>query len=339
MTTAVVILNYNGVELMKQYLPSVVNNTPDAEIIVADNGSTDGSVAWLKEAYPTLRLVELDRNYGFADGYNRALQQVSADIFVLLNSDIETPPGWLAPLVGHLEQNGHCAACQPKILSVADPHKFEYAGAAGGFIDIYGYPFCRGRVMSHVETDNGQYNSPREIFWATGACLAIRSSVFNQVGGLDARFFAHQEEIDLCWRLKARGWSVACIPQSAVYHVGGGSLSYESPFKTRLNFRNNALLLYKNLPDKQYRRVAPIRILLDWVAALQMLVTGQPQNARAVLDARREFKRIRKDFVEDRKKNLSLTVSPIPSGIMPRLLLLEVYLKRHTRFDLLKIDE
>lgn len=337
MTAAVVILNYNGRALMEKYLPSVTANTPaEAEIIVADNGSTDGSAGWLQSAYPAMRLICLDRNYGFAEGYNKTLQQVDADIYVLLNSDVETPPGWLQPLTDYLADHPECVACQPKILSAADHGKFEYAGAAGGFIDIYGYPFCRGRVMDHIEADNHQYDIPSEIFWATGACLAIRSRQYHEAGGLDARFFAHQEEIDLCWRLKARGWSITCIPESKVYHAGGGSLSYESPMKTRLNFRNNALLLYKNLDNRTYRRVAFFRLLLDWAAALQMLLQGKPGNAKAVIMARHEFRQIRHLFAADRLNNLKQTEYTRPQGIMPHLLLWQVYALGRKKYSQLK---
>ena len=335
-TTAVVILNYNGLELMKQYLPSVIINTPDAEVIIADNGSTDGSVAWLKTTYPTLQLITFDKNYGFAQGYNEALKQIATDIYVLLNSDIEVTPNWLKPLTNYLAQNQQCAAVQPKILSITDRKRFEYAGAAGGFIDAYGYPFCRGRIMDNVEYDNGQYNTEEEIFWASGACLAIKSQAYHSVGGLDGRFFAHQEEIDICWRLKARGWNIRCIPQSQVYHLGGGSLDYESPLKTKLNFRNNALLLYKNMPTARYRYVAPIRTILDAVAAFQMLLKGQKANAKAVFEARKEFKSMQKEFTTDRNNNLSLTTHPSPMGILPRLLLIENYLKRRKMYSQLQ---
>lgn len=336
MTTAVVILNYNGRALMEKYLPSVIANTSDAEIIIADNGSTDSSATWLRSTYPTLQLICFDRNYGFAEGYNKALQQIDSDIYVLLNSDVETPAGWLKPLTDYLDTHPECAACQPKILSAAERDKFEYAGAAGGFIDIFGYPFCRGRVMSHIEQDNHQYDTPIEIFWATGACLAVRSKLYRETGGLDARFFAHQEEIDLCWRLKARGWSITCIPESKVYHVGGGSLGYESPMKTKLNFRNNALLLYKNLDAATYRWIAPLRILLDWVAALQMLLQRKPRNAKAVFQAQREFRKIKNNFAPDREINLSLTQFTRPQGIMLHLLLWQVYALGRKKYNQLK---
>ena len=331
--TAVVILNYNGVKLMQKYLPTVIEPTAGAEIIVADNGSTDGSVEWLREEYPTLRLIALDKNYGFADGYNMALKEVEAEYYVLLNSDIRTPKGWLEPLIDYMQSHQECAACQPKIRSEHEPKKFEYAGAAGGFIDAYGYPFCRGRVMSNVETDNGQYDTTQEIFWATGACLVIRSKEYWAAGGLDGRFFAHQEEIDLCWRLKARGKSIVCVPQSAVFHVGGGSLGYESPFKTRLNFRNNALLLYKNLSSDRYWWTYLFRLGLDWVAALQMLAQGKPRNAWAVVEAQIEFIKLFRGFKADRKKNLSLTKEKKPSGLLNFWLIWQVYINKKQKYS------
>ena len=330
---SVVILNYNGQKLMQQYLPTVIANSGDAEIIVADNGSTDGSVEWLKTKYPELRLISFDKNYGFAEGYNQALKLVDNKYYVLLNSDVRTPENWLLPLFDYMECHAECVACQPKIRSVHEPEKFEYAGAAGGFIDIYGYPLCRGRVMSHIETDNNQYNTTEEIFWATGACLMIRSKAYWDVGGLDGRFFAHQEEIDLCWRLKAREASIVCIPQSVVYHVGGGSLGYESPFKTKLNFRNNALLLYKNLSSDRYWWTYIFRLLLDWVAALQMLLQRKPKNAWAVIEAQIEFIRMHKDFKADREKNLALTKHKKPSGLLNLWLIWQVYINKKQKYS------
>lgn len=340
MKTAVIILNFNGRGLMEQYLPSVLANSLEGEVIVADNGSTDDSVAWLRATYPALTLLAFDRNYGFAEGYNRAIRAVEADYIVLLNSDVETPAGWLGPLVGMMDSHPECAACQPKILAYKDKTAFEYAGAAGGFIDRYGYPFCRGRMMSHLEQDNGQYDSDLEIFWATGACMMVRRSVYLACGGLDATFFAHQEEIDLCWRMKARGHSIKCVGRSLVYHLGGGSLGYESPRKTFLNFRNNAIMLYKNLPDREYRRVAFVRFWLDAAAALQMLLTGSPASARAVVRAKREFRSLKKNYKEAREQNLSLTTQQNIEGRLNLLLLAEVYIHKRRKFaDLQAADQ
>ena len=331
--TAVVILNFNGLKLMQKYLPTVIEKTVGAEIIVADNGSTDGSVEWLQKEHSNLRIIALDKNYGFAEGYNMALKQVEAEYYVLLNSDIRTPQNWLTPLIAYMQSHPECAACQPKIRSEHEPEKFEYAGAAGGFIDAYGYPFCRGRVMSNIETDNGQYDTIEEIFWATGACLVIRSKEYWDAGGLDGRFFAHQEEIDLCWRLKARGASIVCVPQSAIYHVGGGSLGYESPFKTRLNFRNNALLLYKNLSSDRYWWTYLFRLALDWVAALQMLAQGKPRNAWAVVEAQVEFIKLFKDFTADRKQNIALTKEKKPKGLLNFWLIWQVYINKKKKYS------
>ena len=253
--TSVVILNWNGKKLLEQFLPSVLEHTLNDEcnVVVADNGSTDDSVQFMKISYPEVPLVILDKNYGFADGYNKALQQVDSEYVVLLNSDVETTPNWLTSLVTYMDEHPEVAAVQPKILSYAEKDRFEYAGAAGGFIDRYGYPFCRGRILEVVEKDNGQYDSPIPIFWATGACLLIRKSDYTRHGGLDGSFFAHMEEIDLCWRLNARGRKVMCVPSSSVYHVGGASLGKDNPKKMYLNFRNNLLMLYKNvLPNRLF---------------------------------------------------------------------------------------
>ena len=330
---SVVILNFNGLKLMQQYLPIVIKNTIGAEIVVADNGSTDGSTDWLKKTYPNIRLIAFDQNYGFAEGYNQALKLINNEYYVLLNSDVRTPENWLQPLFKYMQSHPECVACQPKIRSELEPQKFEYAGAAGGFMDIYGYPLCRGRIMNIIEVDNNQYDTIEEIFWATGACFMIRSKNYWDAGGLDGRFFAHQEEIDLCWRLKARGASIVCVPQSLVYHVGGGSLNYESPFKTKLNFRNNALLLYKNLSADRYWWTYLFRLLLDWVAALQMLLQKKPKNAWAIIRAQAEFIRIHKDFKSDREKNLTLTKHKKPLGLLNFWLIWQVYINKKKKYS------
>ncbi len=331
--TAVVILNYNGIHFLEKYLHLVIEHTPDADIIVADNCSTDGSVEWLATHHKEIRTIILDKNYGFAEGYNRALKEIDTEYYVLLNSDVRTTPNWLEPIIKYLDENANCAAAQPKILSEEINSKFEYAGAAGGFIDKYGYPFCRGRIMRNVEEDKGQYDTISEVFWATGACLVIRRDEYWSNGALDGRFFAHQEEIDLCWRLKARGKSIVCIPESKIYHVGGGSLNYESPFKTRLNFRNNALLLYKNLHGGKYIYIRTIRIFLDIVAAIQMLLQNKPKNAAAVIKANIEFEKIKYQFKEDKTTNLSMTSDKLPYGMLNHSLLWQVYMKRRDKFD------
>lgn len=262
---AVVILNWNGCDMLRSFLPSVVrfSEVDGAVVYVADNGSTDASVAMLRREFPSVHLILLEENHGFADGYNLALKQVEAEYVVLLNSDVEVTEHWLVPLAEYMDAYPETAACQPKIRSWRNKGQFEYAGAAGGFIDRYGYPFCRGRIMGVVEEDKGQYDTVIPIFWATGAALFIRLADYREAGGLDGRFFAHMEEIDLCWRLRARGRQLACIPQSVVFHVGGATLKKENPRKTFLNFRNNLVMLYKNLPQEDLASVMRVRAVLD----------------------------------------------------------------------------
>ncbi|HCC51411.1 MAG TPA: glycosyl transferase family 2, partial [Porphyromonadaceae bacterium] len=302
MKLSVVILNWNGKALMEEFLPSVIRNTPAdiADIIVADNGSTDDSIEMLHQQFPSVKIIRLDKNYGFAEGYNRAINQIDSTYTVLLNSDVEVTPDWLDTPLKVLDSDLSIAAVQPKIRAQRDKKYFEYAGAAGGFIDIYGYPYCRGRMMSVVEKDKGQYNVPTDILWASGACLFIRTAVYKKEGGLDANFFAHQEEIDLCWRLRSRGYRIVCIPSSVVYHVGGATLNTESPQKTFLNFRNNLLMLYKNLPEKDINSVFRIRFWLDFIAAAKFFMTGHPKNAAAVFRARKDFKRLKDEYAEIR---------------------------------------
>ena len=310
MKVAVVILNYNGASMLSRFLPSVIEYSQGAEIVVADNGSTDDSVPVIERDFPAVRLVQLDKNYGFADGYNRALAQVEAEYYLLLNSDVEVTPGWLVPLLTFMEQNPAAVACQPKILSYNHKERFEYAGASGGFIDRYGYPYCRGRVFDTVEVDNGQYDDVCRVFWATGAAMMVRSDAFRNAGGLDGRFFAHMEEIDLCWRMLARGGEIYVVPQSTVYHVGGATLNKSNPRKTFLNFRNNLLMLYKNLPADELRRVMCIRALLDYVAALKFLLTGAWGDCKAVLRARCEYRRMRGEYKSVREQNMAAAVVP-----------------------------
>lgn len=335
MKISIVILNWNGAAMLQRFLPSVLEYSPEAEVVIADNGSTDDSLDILNREFPHVRTIVMSHNYGFAEGYNQALRQVDSDIYVLLNSDVRVTEGWLKPLIGCLKEHPEVAALQPKIRCEWSPRQFEYAGASGGFIDMLGYPYCRGRLMSTVETDNGQYNDVIPIFWATGAALVIRSFDYWQAGGLDGRFFAHQEEIDLCWRLRSRGREILCVPQSVVYHLGGGTLPQGSPRKTFLNFRNNLLLLYKNLPERRLQSVLRIRFWLDALASLQMLLTGQWGSAKAVWQARREFVRIKDDFRTSREENLAKTVlDPIPEQSTFSLLW-QYYVLRRRRFDLL----
>ncbi|MBQ5726710.1 MAG: glycosyltransferase family 2 protein [Alistipes sp.] len=290
MQTAVVILNWNGVGHLRQYLPSVLKNTPaEVRIVVADNGSTDASVEFVEHYYPDVEIVRLDRNYGFAEGYNRALREVEADYYVLLNSDVEVTPHWIEPLLAMLNTDEKVAAVAPKLLSFTEPTRFEYAGAAGGFVDFLGYPFCRGRILSTTEQDCGQYDTPREVFWASGAAFCCRAEVFHSLGGFDGDFFAHMEEIDLCWRMQLAGYKVMCEPRSVVYHLGGGTLPNESPRKLYLNYRNNLSMLFKCAPAWQRCVVAVARPAADMLSALIYLLKGQPSLASATLHAYWDF--------------------------------------------------
>ena len=326
---AVVILNWNGRKLLEQFLPALIINTPAdlAEIIVADNGSTDGSESFLSIQYPQIRRITFDKNYGFAEGYNRALLQLNHEYVVLLNSDVEVTAHWLEKALDYLDVNQDVVALQPKLLDYKDKTAFEYAGASGGFLDIYGYPFCRGRIFATVEKDNGQYDELEEIVWASGACLFIRNKDYKEAGGLDKNFFAHQEEIDLCWRLRARGKKIVCFPQSVVYHLGGATLKMEHPQKTFLNFRNNILMTYKNLPEKYYRKVMILRFFLDYLASLQFLLKACPANAWSVVKARKDFNRLKKNYKIIRKENLEKTVDELPSGILTQSILWKYHIK------------
>ena len=304
---AVVILNWNGCDMLRTFLPSVIRFSEGATIYVADNGSTDTSVEVLTKEFPSVSIIELHRNYGFAEGYNQAFGQIQAEYAVLLNSDVEVTEGWLNPLMSYMDSHPEVAACQPKLHSWRSKGQFEYAGAAGGFVDRYGYPYCRGRILNTVEGDRGQYDSVAPIFWATGAALFIRLADYVEVGGLDERFFAHMEEIDLCWRLRARGKQIVCIPGSTVYHVGGATLKRENPRKTFLNFRNNLIMLYKNLPSDELNYVMRVRGILDYVAALSFLLKLQFPNALAVWHARKEFHLLKQSYTSVREENLRKT--------------------------------
>ena len=312
MKLAIVILNWNGKKMLKQYLPVVMRySLAQAKIIVADNASTDGSVAMLKEDFPKVEILSLNKNYGFAEGYNQALKMVDAEYYLLLNSDVRVTENWLTPLLTYMDEHSDVAACQPKLLSVSNPKCFEYAGAAGGFIDRLGYPFCRGRVFDIVEEDHGQYDSIADIMWATGACLLIRSKDYWNAGALDGRFFAHNEEIDLCWRLRLLGRRIVCIPNSVVYHVGGGTLPKSNPMKTFLNFRNNLTMLYKNLPDEELKTIMRLRFFLDYLAAWQTLIFNRNiADCKAIYKARHAFKAWRHDFDEDRKRLQQQRINP-----------------------------
>ncbi|KGF37182.1 glycosyl transferase family 2 [Prevotella bivia DNF00650] len=346
---AVVILNWNGRKMLEEFLPSVVAySREEAEVIIADNASTDDSLAWLATHYPHLRTIVLDQNYGFADGYNKALEQVTdTDYYVLLNSDVEVTHHWLTPLLEAMDTHKDIAACQPKLLSYLNKDAFEYAGACGGYMDKYGYPYCRGRVFDTVEDDNGQYDHAQEILWATGACLMIRREYYWKAGGLDGKFFAHNEEIDLCWRLHNMGKKIYCLPESTVYHLGGGTLPKSNPRKTFLNFRNNLTMLWKNLPEPDLKSVMRMRLILDYVAAFQFLLLKRSwKECKAIIDGRRAFKQWRHEF----PRNIQQSIKPqkgnriegqddeqlanlLPDGRTNLFLLKEYYLGNRKRFS------
>jgi len=308
MKTAVVILNWNTREYLERFLPALTASVQalDACIVVADSASTDGSVEMMKERFPDIRTIALDRNYGFVGGYNRALSRIDAEYYVLINSDIEVTPGWLGPLVRYMDTHPECACTGPKLMAFADRRMFEYAGAAGGLLDRWGYPFCRGRKMKRIEADHGQYDDTADVMWVSGACMCVRAEVWKQLGGLDGRFFAHMEEIDFCWRAQLHGWKVSVVPQSSVYHIGGGTLPLTSPLKLKLNFRNNLLMLWNNLAStyalkEKSNTMAYIhagitifwRMILDGCSSLVYLLGGHRDYFKAVITAHREFRQMR----------------------------------------------
>ena len=325
---AVIILNWNGEKLLREFLPSVVKNTNTdlGRVVVVDNHSTDGSWICLEQEFPDVERVLFEDNFGFAGGYNRAIEMIEAEYVVLLNSDVEVAPGWLEPLVAVLDRDERVAAEQPKILAYRDKKKFEYAGAAGGYIDYLGFPFCRGRVMDTTEQDDGQYDDEVDVFWATGASLCIRRDVYRATGGLDEAFFAHMEEIDLCWRLKNGGYTLKVVPSSVVYHLGGGSLPMNHPKKLFLNYRNNLLMLHKNLCAKQRKKIFFARVLLDTMAGGLFLLKGQWSNTRSVIRAYKAFREMRKAYPVP-ESSMSL------SGIYPRSIVLDYFLRGKKKFS------
>jgi hypothetical protein len=326
---AVVILNWNGEKFLRMFFPEVVRSCPaGTEIIVADNGSKDGSLEYIRNTFPGVRIIDNKTNTGFASGYNLALKQVDADYYVLLNNDILVTPGWIPPIIELMESNPSIAACQPRILSYTEQNKFEYAGAAGGFIDRLGYPFCQGRIFQSIEEDTGQYDEPKEIFWATGACMFVRAELFHRFGGFDDDFFAHMEEIDLCWRLKNRNYSIMYCPGSVVYHVGGGSLSKKSSFKTYLNIRNNIVMLYKNLPDPRRRRVLSVRFFMDILASVKFLIDGGFNDFWAVFKAYASFYSM---MDKNRKKRASITQARC-TKIYRGYIVFDHYVRRKKKF-------
>jgi len=327
MKTAVVILNWNTEGFLKEFLPGLLRScdkVEGAEVIVADNASTDGSMEVMKKEFPQVRTLQFERNLGFTGGYNRAFKELDSsddapEYFLLINSDIEVPEDWLEPLVEWMDRHPDCGACAPKLHSWQERDKFEYAGAAGGYLDSFGYPFCRGRILKRIETDRGQYDWPADVFWATGACLMVRSSVYRKLGGLDERFFAHMEEIDLCWRMQLEGWRISVVPESTVYHVGGGTLPATSPFKLFLNYRNNLLMLSNNMARtlalglvhggfdietaaaeglRNAGRLIRRRMILDGMSAATYILTFKPECFKAVLKAHKEFRKLRRSETE-----------------------------------------
>lgn len=349
MRAAVVILNWNGIHFLKKYLPILLEKTPEERgvVYVADNGSADGSVDMLKKEYPNVRLIEFDENYGFTGGYNRALAQIEAEFYVLINSDIRVSEGWLDGIIDFMDNHPEAGICMPKILSEARHEKilkqhdseepleqFEYAGACGGFIDRFGFPFCRGRILSHVEEDKGQYDEPVEIFWASGACMVVRSHIYNQLGGLDESFFAHMEEIDFCWRAKLMGYHAWAVPQSVVFHVGGGTLPNNSPRKLYLNYRNNLLMLYKNLPYKagEHKTVIRrsttifIRMCIDGLSAAAYLLQGKLSFFKAVFKAHCDYRKMKKNTaISQRCISYTNSYMKYLSGVYNRSIILRFF--------------
>jgi len=332
---AIVILNWNGTKLLKQFLPSVIEFSKggSTELIVADNGSTDDSLAVLSNEFPEVKILDLRQNYGFARGYNEALKLIEGDYFVILNSDVEVTEGWLESPIQFMENDSSIAAVQPKIRSYYQKTHFEYAGAAGGFIDRLGYPFCRGRIFSKVEPDNGQYDTITDIFWATGACMFVRATYFREAGGFDADFWAHMEEIDLCWRLKNRGYRIVFTPESTVYHVGGGTLPYDNPQKLYLNFRNNLWLLYKNLPSNKLFITLFLRMFLDGVAAFKLLVELNLNGIRSVLKAHFHFYKSLPALHRKRKQSRPGKGKLLPPEMLRKSIVFQFYARKKMRFN------
>ena len=334
---AVAILNWNGVHWLRQFLPAVIQHTPQARIYVIDNASTDESITVLQNEFPQLTLIQNTANTGYAGGYNTGLQSVTEDIIVLLNSDIEVTPGWLQPFITAFTEDPALGAAQPKIKDFNNKSHFEYAGAAGGFMDILGYPFCRGRIFDHLEEDNGQYDTPMEIFWATGACMVARKTAYQQAGGLNQVLFAHMEEIDLCWRMRNLNYSIKVLPQSVVYHVGGGTLNKISPQKTFLNFRNNLIIIMLNMPSASSFFIILTRLLLDGIAALKFLADGQPKHLVAVLKAHFSFYGLMPRLMLERNKKAK-PLKNLP-GVYKRSIVWDYFSMRKKEFSKLPVQD
>lgn len=332
---AIVILNWNGAKLLQQFLPSVIafSKGENVRIIVADNGSTDNSMQVLKSEFPQVEILDLKENFGFARGYNEALKQIESDYYVILNSDVEVTEGWLAEPIRLMETDQTIAAVQPKILNYHQKTRFEYAGAAGGFIDRFGFPFCRGRIFNEIEEDHGQYDNQSDIFWASGACMFVRARLFHELSGFDADFWAHMEEIDLCWRLQNQGYRIVYTPESKVYHLGGGSLPYNSPRKLYLNFRNNLWLLYKNLPSGQLFHIIFLRLVLDGVAAVKLLTEFSLNGIKSVFKAHYQFY-ISLPVLHRKRQQARLAghLTP-PAKRLPRSIVFQFYIRKRKRFS------
>ncbi|HXD93463.1 MAG TPA: glycosyltransferase family 2 protein [Bacteroidia bacterium] len=334
---AVVILNFNGKKLLQKFLPAVIQYSSQATIYVADNASADDSIRFLKTEFPTIKLIELKENYGFAKGYNEALKQVDADYFILLNSDVEVTPNWIEPIINLMALDKTIAAAQPKILSYNEKNEFEYAGACGGFIDKYGYPFCRGRIFDTLEKDNAQYNQPIEVFWATGACMFIRADIYANLKGFDGFYFAHMEEIDLCWRIKNTQHKVMAVPTSVVYHLGGGTLNKLSPRKTFLNFRNSLISLTKNNSSGSLFFKIVTRLVLDGVAGVKFFIEGKPVHTWAIIKAHFSFYANFKNTLRLRKEIKSAAnYTPSNNQIYQSSIVFDYFFKNKKRFSDLK---
>ena len=332
---AIVILNWNGVKLFEKFLPSVIENSQgeNIKIIVADNGSTDNSIEFIEQNFPSIKIIDLKENYGFAEGYNQALKQVEADYFILLNSDVKVSENWIIPCIERFKADDKIAVIQPKILSYSQPDYFEYAGAAGGFIDIFGYPFCRGRILNQLEKDDNQYNESTQIFWASGACMFVKADAFNNIGGLDGDFWAHMEEIDICWRLKNSGFKIIYEPQSVVYHLGGGTLSYGSPQKIYLNFRNNLYMLFKNLPSHQFNRIFFTRMILDGIAAAKFIFGLNFSAFGAVVKAHASFYRNLGKLIKKRKEIQKQEYGNEHSEVYSKSIMWKFFLQKKRKFS------
>lgn len=330
-SVSVVILNFNGRHHLEKFLPSVIEFSSGYEIVVADNSSSDHSVDFIKKHYPQIRLIIFAENHGFCGGYNKAIAQLDSEYVVILNSDIEVTPNWIAPILALFEKDDKIAAVQPKLLDYQHKNKFEYAGGAGGFIDTYGYPFCRGRIFDTIETDHGQYNDTREIFWASGACMFMRTNLFKSFGGFDEDFFAHMEEIDLCWRMKRQGYKVFFCSESEVFHVGGGTLAYANPRKTYLNFRNSLLVLIKNLPGRSLIWKIPFRLFMDYIAAIKFFISGNNKDALMIFKAHVYIWKNRSKTLKKRQSTNKTYLNY--EGLYPKFLLFYYHIARVRKFS------